>query len=192
MNPNDPNIAMLELVANRLGDALRTDLVFVGGAIAGLLITDLAAPQVRPTEDVDIIVHTLALTDYHKIERALERQGFTQDLRQEAPICRWRVDGVTVDVMPTIERILGFANQWYPYAVQTSEQIILPSGSEIRVISAVAFMATKMEAFLGRGNQDYLFSHDLGDILALVDGRQSLIAECRHAPLEMRQYIAKK
>lgn len=192
MNPDDPNVAMLELVAHRLGDALRSELVFVGGAIAGLLITDTASPQIRPTEDVDMIVHTLALTDYRQIERALERQGFTQDLRQEAPICRWTVDGVTVDIMPTIESVLGFSNQWYPYAIRTSKQLTLPSGGKIRVISAVAFLATKLEAFSGRGNQDYLFSHDLGDVLALIDGRESLINECRQASAEIQNYLSEK
>lgn len=37
MNANDPNVAMLERVAEQLGDALRQDMVFVGGSVAGLL-----------------------------------------------------------------------------------------------------------------------------------------------------------
>lgn len=36
MNPNDPNVALLELVANRLGQQLRDEFVFVGGCAAGL------------------------------------------------------------------------------------------------------------------------------------------------------------
>ena len=56
MNPNDPNVAMMELVAARLGEDLRRELVFVGGAVAGLLITDPGQPASRPTEDVDLIV----------------------------------------------------------------------------------------------------------------------------------------
>jgi hypothetical protein len=92
--------------------------VFVGGAMAGLLITDPALPAIRPTEDVDLIVQVLAHADYYKVEQALMAQGFTQDLRQEAPICRWRVDAVTVDVMPTLASVLGFSNRWYPYALQ--------------------------------------------------------------------------
>ncbi len=53
LNPNDPNVVLLELVASRLGEALRSELVFVGGAVAGLLVTDPAMPAIRPTEDVD-------------------------------------------------------------------------------------------------------------------------------------------
>ena len=39
MNANDPNVALLEIVAEYLGDDLREEMVFVGGAVAGLLIT---------------------------------------------------------------------------------------------------------------------------------------------------------
>ena len=55
LNPNDPNVAMLELVAQRLGTDLCHRFAFVGGAIAGLLITDPANPPIRSTEDVDIV-----------------------------------------------------------------------------------------------------------------------------------------
>lgn len=40
MNPNDPNVVLLERVAEQLGRALLEQLVFVGGAVAGVLITD--------------------------------------------------------------------------------------------------------------------------------------------------------
>ena len=39
MNANDPDVALLEIVAERLGDDLRDEMVFVGSAVAGLLIT---------------------------------------------------------------------------------------------------------------------------------------------------------
>lgn len=44
MNPNDPNVQMLDVVAARLGEDLCEQLVFVGGAVAGLLISDPAQP----------------------------------------------------------------------------------------------------------------------------------------------------
>lgn len=192
MNPNDPNVVMLEIVAKRLGETLRQELVFVGGAVAGLLITDPALPAIRPTEDVDLIVQVLAHADYYKVEQTLMAQGFVHDCRQEAPICRWKVDAVTVDVMPTLEKILGFSNRWYPFALQSAEAVDLPSGTSIRLISATMFLATKLEAFAGRGNADYLFSHDLGDLLALIDGRESLITECASGTVELKIYLRDK
>ena len=190
MNPNDPNVVLLELVAKRLGERLREDLVFVGGAVAGLLITDPALPAIRPTEDVDLIVQALALADYHRIEKALTRQGFAHDVSAVAPVCRWRVDTIAVDVMPTLEKILGFSNRWYPLALGTALPIALPNGIMIRLVQAPVFIATKLEAFAGRGNNDYLFSHDLGDLLAVVDGRETLIGECRQSDPQLQTYLA--
>jgi hypothetical protein len=196
VNPNDPNVQLLETVAARLGEALRRELVFVGGAIAGLLITDPAMPGIRPTDDVDLICRALVLTDYHQVEVALRKRGFVQDLAVDAPICRWRagdgIDAVAVDVMPTLEDILGFTNRWYPLALETAKTLDLPSGLTIRVISAPAFIATKLEAFDGRGGGDYMLSHDLEDLLAIIDGRASLLDECRTAPAELRNWLAQR
>ena len=54
MNPRDPNVQQLQLVAQALGH-LRERLVFVGGCATGILITDDARPPVRATQDVDLI-----------------------------------------------------------------------------------------------------------------------------------------
>lgn len=192
MNANDPNVALLEVVAEHLGDDLRDELVFVGGAVAGLLITDPAMPTIRSTEDVDLICRAVVLTDYHRVEMALRARGFVQDMRPDAPICRWRVGSVIVDVMPSLEQILGFANRWYPLALESARSTALPSGRLIRLISAPVFVATKLEAFDGRGQGDFLFSHDLGDLLAVVDGRAALLDECRSSPPELQAYLGER
>lgn len=192
LNPNDPNVAILELVARRLGAQLCSEFAFVGGAVAGMLVTDPANPPIRATEDVDVVAEVLALGDYHAIEATLRERGFVQDMRPGAPICRWQVEGVVVDVMPTDEKILGFANRWYPMCVTSAARLVLPSGTPIRVVLAPVFLATKLEAFHGRGAGDYLFSHDLGDILSVVDGRDSLIDECRDMPVELRAYLSEQ
>jgi len=114
MNANDPNVALLEIVAERLGEVLREELVFVGGAVAGLLITDQAMPSIRPTDDVDMICRALVLRDYHRVEAALRQRGFVPETQPGAPICRWRVGEVAVDVMPTLDYILGFSNRPRP------------------------------------------------------------------------------
>lgn len=190
MNPNDPNVASLEVVAERLGNDLRESMVFVGGAVAGLLITDPAMPAIRPTEDVDLLCQAAVLADYHRVEKALRALGFVQDMRPQAPICRWQIGSVVVDVMPPLEEILGFANRWYPHALETAQAVLLPSGRPIKLIAAPVFVATKLEAFDGRGEGDFLFSHDLGDLLAVVDGRDALLAECQTSASELRRYLA--
>ena len=189
MNPNDPNVVMMEVVAARLGQPLREQLVFVGGAVTGLLITDPGQPAIRPTEDVDLIVHATIRADYQRVEEALRRQGFVNDISAGAPICRWRVGAVTVDVMPTLKEILGFSNRWYPLALETAEKTRLPSDTEIRLVTAPVYLATKFEAFADRGNNNFLFSHDLGDLISVIDGRDELFVECRAQPEELKIYL---
>jgi hypothetical protein len=102
------NLAMLEFIARKLGK-LKDEFVFLGGCTIALLITDTAAPDVRYTIDVDCIVDVLSLTQYHKLERELQRQGFKRSLLEEV-ICRWHCEDVILDVVPTDEKILGFSN----------------------------------------------------------------------------------
>ena len=192
MDVRDPNVAMLDLVAERLGEELLADAVFVGGAVAGLLVTDPAAPAIRPTEDVDLVFGAIALADHHEFEARLRARGFVHDTREGAPICRWRIGSVTVDAMPAREDVLGFSNRWYPLALETATRESLPSGRWIRLITAPAFIGTKLEAFDGRGNGDFVCSHDLGDALAVVDGRESLLSECRSSPIDLRSYLASR
>jgi predicted nucleotidyltransferase len=189
-NPNDPNVAMLERVARSLGPELCSQFVFVGGAAAGLLITDVAMPAIRRTDDVDIVTSAQDLADYYRFEAQLRSLGFMQDQSPDAPVCRWRVDGVALDLLPTQEEILSFTNQWYRMGVATAQTLTLPSGVPIRVLRAPEFIATKLEAFYGRGGGDYLFSHDMGDIISVIDGRASLLNECHESLAPLRAYLA--
>lgn len=191
MNPNDPNIVILEHAAAVLGEELCGQMVFVGGAVVGLLVTDPAQPAIRVTEDVDLVVDVLALGEYHRIENALRARGLSQDMSPDAPICRWRSGALIVDVMPTLESVLGFSNQWYPLAAASAQPTALPSGRGIRVITAPVFVATKLEAFASRGRGDYLFSHDLGDVVAVIDGRDEFRGEVALADVELRRYLAR-
>ena len=81
MNPNDPNVFLLERAAEQLGEALLEQLVFVGGAVAGALVTDPAMPEIRPTQDVDVICSVIARSDYHQLGSQLRQRGFQEDSR---------------------------------------------------------------------------------------------------------------
>lgn len=124
---NNPNLAILELVAQALGP-VRERVIFVGGCATGLLLTQERPDRIRITEDVDIVAQALTVHDYHAIEKQVRAQGFSNDMRPNAPICRWVYKNVTLDLMPTVKDILGFANRWYPLALQTAELVTLPSG----------------------------------------------------------------
>lgn len=184
----DPNLQMVERMADALG-ALRERLVFLGGCTTGLLLTDPGAPPVRATRDVDVIVEVHARTEYLGIESELRELGFQNDRTEGAPICRWTKDGMLLDLMPTDAAILGFTNRWYPQAVRDALRWQLPSGRSILLTPPPHFLATKFEAFLGRGKGDYLLSRDLEDIVAVVDGRSELILEVAAVESAMREYL---
>jgi hypothetical protein len=186
MPADDPNLPHLRRVAAALGD-LREQVVFIGGAVAGLLVTDPLALSVRATRDVDAVVNT-SRAQFHLIEAQVAERGFVRDTTSDV-ICRWvhRDSGVLFDLMPVQPEVLGFSNRWYPYAADTATPVDLGDGVTIRLASAVAFVATKLEAFASRGGGDFVTSHDLEDVLNIVDGREELIVEMAAAPAELRQ-----
>jgi hypothetical protein len=113
-------------------------------------------------------------------------------MSSDAPICRWRFGEVKVDLMPTDERVLGFANRWYPLAIASASLVSLPSGKQIRLISAPAFLATKFEAFATRGKGDLMSSHDFEDIINVLDGRADVEAEVAAADSGLTDYLANR
>ena len=192
MRREDPNLEYLLVVASALGD-LRDEIVFVGGSVAGLLITDPLAEGIRATKDVDAIVEATSFGQYHQVEKLLPALGFNRDANCEV-ICRWKHSrtGVLFDLMPTDPSILGFSNRWYPEATETATRAQLSAGVEIRVISSPTFIATKLEAFTSRGGGDLLSSHDLEDILNVVDGRPSIVEEMGTASDELQKFVGEQ
>ena len=65
-------------------------LVFVGGCATGLLVSDEAAAEVRPTFDVDVIAEITSYVEYTNFGERLHELGFTEDASEGAPICRWQ------------------------------------------------------------------------------------------------------
>lgn len=185
----NPNLELLRQMARRL-EPLLDQVVFLGGCVTGLLLTDPASPPVRPTTDVDVMAEIASRVDYYQLAEQLRMMGFREHMADGAPICRWMVDGMELDIMPTSPDILGFSNRWYAEAMQHAIPYKLDEALTIRVITAPYFLATKLEAFHGRGNGDYLFSHDLEDFITVVDGRPELLAEITDAPSVLQDCLA--
>jgi hypothetical protein len=182
-------IEAISAIAHRLG-TLTDDLVFLGGAVVPLLVTDPAAPSPRVTNDVDAIVEVATRRDYWALERALRQRGFAQD-EVDGVVCRWVIDGMKLDVMPTDEQILGFSNRWYVGAARTGIQHRIGTAA-IRVVTAPYFLATKLEAFGSRGGGDFWASADIQDIVAVTDGRSELVEDMQRAPSDVRAYVAER
>lgn len=181
---------MLQKVAEALGEELLDKVVFVGGCTTGLLITDEVTKEaVRYTDDVDLIIDVLGNADWNNFQSKLKDKGFTVSMEDNI-ICRMRLGELKVDFMPSDEKILGFSNRWYSQAIDTSSTYALSDKISIKLISPPYFLATKLEAYNGRGGDDPIESHDIEDILNIVDGREELIAEVRAESKELKQYIS--
>lgn len=173
---------------------LRDQVVFVGGMIRSLLVTDPAADVARETDDVDVIASVSTQVEYYSLCDQLRALGFAEDTSEGAPNCRWKIGDLIVDVMPDRADILGYANRWYPAARVTATEHEIGGDVRIRVVDAPHFVATKLVSFDGRGfdehgQRDYLH-HDMEDIVAIVDGREELRAEIREADADVREFIA--
>lgn len=184
------NIELLELAESALGE-LVDQVVFVGGATVGLRITDPAAPPVRPTDDVDVVVEVTTRSDFYEFEAKLRDAGFRED-RESGVICRWRhrENGLILDAMPAQADILGFENKWQVATIPHAITRELPSGATVRAAPPTYLLAMKLEAFKGRGKGDFLGSRDFGDIVTLIDGRPELLGEVAIADADVRAYIA--
>lgn len=190
-----PQEQMVSRVARALGRDLASKVAFVGGCATALLVTDESVKAaVRFTDDVDVIVHVLGYGQWHDLEGHLAQLGFHSS-REDDVLCRKRLRDdqpheLIVDFMPDDHRILGFSNRWYGQALESAVEFELFDGSRVRVVSAPYFLATKLEAYKGRGSNDPLGSRDVEDILNLVEGRPSLVGEVEDSPAELRASIA--
>jgi hypothetical protein len=141
---------------------------------------------------VDAIAEITSYAQYAEFGNRLRSLGFNEDAREGAPVCRWIQSGMILDVMPLDENILGFSNRWYKAAMEVSVTKKLRDDLEIRVVTAPYFVATKLEAFKGRGGGDFLGSHDLEDVVSVVDGRETLGTEVRDAGEHLSEYVRRE
>jgi predicted nucleotidyltransferase len=190
MKQHSIHAEMIKMVAERLGP-LRAKVVFLGGSATGLHITDRAEPEIRATKDVDVIVEVTSIVDYHRLEKTLGKLGFFQKMYKDDPICRWYIAGVVVDIMPTDENILGFSNRWYLPAIKNSVTIELEPNLEIKIVTAPYFLGTKLDAYFGRGLGDYLTSHDMEDMINLINGRVEISEDIKDSEPDLKAFIIK-
>ena len=94
--------------------------------------------------------------------------------------------------MPTEGKILNFKNKWYQDGYANSEDIQLQSDQSIRIFNLVYFLASKIEAFLDRGNGDFLASPDMEDIIAVLDGVLDIEDKILKAPGKVKLYLKRK
>jgi len=180
------NITRIKAVHHALGD-LNKKVIYVGGATVSLY-TDRPSVESRPTEDVDILFELVNYSGYAEFEEALRKKGFQNDV-ESGVICRYKVQGIVVDVMPTSDKVLGFTNRWYVEGFAHFMEKDLGNDCIIRLFESPYFIASKLEAFKGRGSGDGRFSTDFEDIIFVLNNRKVIWEEMQNSSSRLKKYL---
>ena len=188
------NNERLQEIAEAMQD-LNDRLVYVGGAMAGLYATDPTATEPRTTTDVDCIVDSTSYKEHTAFEELLREKHFQNDQTPNAPLCRWLFNGEKVDVMSMNEDVLSFGNQWYRPGFAKREPCVLPSGKTIYRLTATYYVATKIDALLSRGGEDWRGAKDFEDLVYVLNYCADFIdrfkAEDKHVQSFVSEQFAK-
>lgn len=179
------NIAVVAEVAAVL-KTIEEQIVFVGGAVVSLYADDPAAFEIRPTQDVDITINVINLGHWVELQEKLSILGFHPDPQGYA-IWSYKYKDIPVDIMSAEDGPLGPANRWYKigfqdvWTVNAHEQVV-------KIVSAPCFLATKFEAYNNWGS-DYRTSHDIEDIIYVLDNRTTIVSEIQHTEKEIKKFL---
>ena len=167
---------------------LREKVVFVGGAVINLYNDDIAAEEIRPTEDIDMTLQLGSYFEWTTIEERLLELEFFPDPFGHA-ICSYKFKGIPIDIMPAENSVIGASNSWYTPGFKDLKTVVIGNNLRIQILSAPYFLATKFEAFKNRGFNDYRGSHDFEDIIFVLDNRTTIVNEILNANKEVRSYL---
>jgi predicted nucleotidyltransferase len=181
------NIARLKAVADILS-GLKEEIVFVGGATVSLYAAKPELTTIRATDDVDVVVELVTKSEFYLLQERLLSLGFQHD-RNAPIISRFLYQGIKVDFMPIEPTVLGFTNRWYEEGIRQKIKVDLDNSTSIYIFSAPYFLASKMEAFLKRGKGDFFASHDLEDIVYVLDHRPIVQNEIMASPTTVKTYL---
>lgn len=165
------NLSCLKRVAEKIAP-LREEVVFVGGTTLPFLLTRPVDLNLRKSKDVDLLTDCASKQDIYAFEDRLWDLGFKK--RETGVICRWALEEIALDVLPADPDILGFNNRWCYEAMRDPLHVDLGKGLVIRIINAPCFLGIKFNAFYKRGNDDYVGSRDIYDMLVLFAGRPEI------------------
>jgi predicted nucleotidyltransferase len=179
------NIAVVAEVAQALKD-IKQDMVFVGGAVVSLYTDDPAADEIRPTQDIDMTLNIVNLSHWEKVQAQLAALGFHPDPYGHA-ICSYKYKDIPVDIMAAEDGTLGPTNRWYKIGFENL-WTAKAKDQEIFILSAPCYLATKFEAFNDRGT-DYRTSHDMEDIIYVLDNRINILEEIAKDDTRIAQFI---
>jgi len=179
------NLRVVAEVAEALKH-LNDKVVFVGGAVVSLYANDAAADEIRPTGDIDLTIVLMTYLEWVQVQEELAVLNIHPDPYGPS-MCRYRLRDIPIDIMPFQNSAIGPSNRWYAMGMD-SLQTLTVHDQQLRILSAPCFLATKFEAFHGRGS-DYRTSHDMEDIVYVLDNRTTIVDEIANASPEIREFL---
>jgi hypothetical protein len=168
---------------------LNDEVVYVGGRIVGLLVTDELEDDVRPTFDIDVAVEVTGIIAHYAFEDRLKVLGFNP----EGTInCRYIHGETIIDVMHTDGALQGINTTWYQDGFDNAVIVKIKGDKAIKILNSVYFVASKLEAFHDRAykQKNYLDCKDLEDIINVINGRPELVEEIQNAKVDVKRYIS--
>lgn len=181
------NLALVAQVAQGLKE-LKEKMIFIGGAVISLYTDDPAADEIRPTTDIDMTINLANYTEWTQMQERLAELHFHPDPQGQS-ICSYKYKDISIDIMPADDSSIGVSNTWYKPGFSQLQEIKLPEGISINILSSPYFLATKLEAFKDRGENDFYGSHDFEDIIYLLDNRIAIVDEILEAETDVKEYI---
>lgn len=187
------NIVRIKVLEEALSK-LKNKFVYVGGAVVELYCDDPARAEVRPTDDVDVVVELLNYGSYAILEENLSAIGINHHIDDtfQSVICRYKYHDIIIDIMTTDEHILGFTNIWYKDGLQNSISYDLDNNLTIQIFPLPYFMGSKFEALKSdRHGKDYRYNSDFEDIIYIFDNRINIKDELIECKNDVKVYLQK-
>jgi predicted nucleotidyltransferase len=184
---HNTNITRIKAVNNALAK-LEIPVVFVGGATVSLYTDIDFREEIRPTDDVDVVVEIATYKKFTAIESKLRELGFENDIESKI-ICRYKYQGLIVDIMPADEKVLGFSNKWYAPGFKQAIGFAIDKQHVVKIFTPAYFIASKLEAFKSRGKKDGRSSTDFEDIVFVLNTRSTIWQDLQNAPKEVTEYL---
>lgn len=179
-------LAVVEEVALALGE-LNKEVIYVGGAVVGLYVTDEGAEEPRPTKDIDICVQIASYAQMDELRQKLASKMIFP-APTESVIYRYQLGDILIDFIPFEETTLGPTNSWLKPGFPLAYPVKVGK-TEIKILPVSLFLATKWEAYKNRGGNDPRMSHDFEDLIYVLDNNSDLLEDIRSADKSVRKFL---
>ena len=179
------NLKVVEKIALAL-EEINDDVIYVGGAVVSLYVTDEGAEQPRPTKDIDISVQISSYAQMDELREKLAAKKIYPAITEKV-MYRYTYEDVLIDFIPFEATSLGPTNSWLKPGFKKAYTVNVETAT-IKILPVSMFLATKWEAYKNRGG-DPRTSHDFEDIIYVIDNNLDLLEDIAKADKEVQAFL---